>query len=40
MKGLLGLSKERRHAINSAGKQQGLIHLYGLLSGQDERETS
>ena len=40
MKGLLGLSRERRHAINSAGKQQGLIHLYGLLSGQDERETS
>ena len=39
MKGLLGLSRERRHAINSAGKQQGLIHLYGLLSGQDGRET-
>ena len=40
MKGLLGLSGEGRRAINSAGKQQGLIHLYGLLSGQDGRETS
>ena len=34
MKSLLGVSPERRISVNSARRQQGLIHLYRVLNGQ------